>query len=191
MFDVHPLPLPFSHLRSTLSGESLPTHHTPNARSSTLDDPVVVKLYVNHAVLGDRLDRHAFEVDRHPALQLVGAHVEELDALSQSDVRVVVLVEDGEAVVLCVAVGRVGDGCQGGEVVHPVKGGLVGDGVDAAEEEVDVVRLAGAQAGGQLAADKMGDGRGGEVRLIAHRVELGVRLDVLGELYCRRGRTRS
>lgn len=88
----------------------------------------------------------------------------------KGDIGVVVLVEDGEAVVsvlkfmsaalmdgphvlsrpsscgedtnvLCVAVGSVGHFCQRRKVVQPVQAGLLCDGVDSAEEEVDIVRL--------------------------------------------------
>lgn len=52
-----------------------------------------------HTVLLDHLDGHAFEVNGQAALQLVGAHAQDLHALIEADVWMVVLVEDGEAVV--------------------------------------------------------------------------------------------
>ena len=58
-----------------------------------------VVLDILHAILLDYFDGHALEVDGQAALQLVGAHAEDLHALVEADVGVVVLVEDGEAVV--------------------------------------------------------------------------------------------
>jgi hypothetical protein len=58
-----------------------------------------VVLDVLHAVLLDDLDGHALEVDGQAALQLVRAHAQDLHALVEADVWVVVFVEDGEAVV--------------------------------------------------------------------------------------------
>lgn len=66
----------------------------------------------------------------------------------------------------------------------------MGDGVDASQEEVHIVGLARAQGRRQLAADKVCEGRRGEIRVIAHRVELGVGLDVFGELNCVSGLSR-
>lgn len=66
---------------------------------STLHHLVVVKLDIHDAVLRNRLHRHALEVDGHSPLQLVRAHVQDLDTLAEGDVRVVVFVEDGETVV--------------------------------------------------------------------------------------------
>jgi len=71
----------------------------PPGKSSALHHFVVVKLNVHDAILGDRLDRHALKVYWQPPLELVRAHVEDLDALVERDVGVVVLVEDGQAVV--------------------------------------------------------------------------------------------
>lgn len=71
----------------------------PPAKSSALHHLVVVKLNVHNPILGDRLDRHALKVYWQPPLELVRAHVEDLDALVERDVGVVVLVEDGQAVV--------------------------------------------------------------------------------------------
>jgi hypothetical protein len=47
-----------------------------------------------HAVFLDHLHRHALEVDGQASLQLVRAHAQDLHALVEADVRVVVLVED-------------------------------------------------------------------------------------------------
>lgn len=66
---------------------------------SALHHLVIIEFYVDHSVLGHRLDRHALEVDGHPPLQLVRAHVQNLDALAERDIWVVMLVENGKAVV--------------------------------------------------------------------------------------------
>lgn len=80
--------------------------------------------------------------------------------------------------------GGIGDLRQRRKVVEPVEAGLVGDRVDTSEKEVHVVGFPGAQARRKLAADKVGKGRRGKVGPVAHGVELGVGLGVLGELYC-------
>lgn len=112
-------------------------------RSRTLYNLVVVELYLSYTVLGDCLDGHSLEIDRHSPLELVCAQLEQLHALHERDVWVVVFVEDGQAVVLCIAVRGVGQGRQRREVVDPEETGLVGDRVDAAEQQVDVVGLTG------------------------------------------------
>lgn len=66
---------------------------------STLHHFVIIELNVDDSILRDRLHRHALEIDRHPPLQLVRALVQDLDTLMEGDIGVVVLVEDGEAVV--------------------------------------------------------------------------------------------
>lgn len=86
--------------------------------------------------------------------------------------------------ILCVAVGSIGDLRQRRQVVEPVEAGLVGDRVDTSEKEVDIVGFPRAQAGRKLTANKVGKGGRGKVGLVAHGIELGVGLDVLGELYC-------
>ncbi len=93
-----------------------------------------------------------------------------------------VLIQDGQAVVLRVSMSSIRERRQRRQVVEPVERGAVCDGVDAAEEEVDVVGLARPQGGGELTANKVRDGRGGEVDVVAHAVELGVGLDVFCEL---------
>lgn len=80
--------------------------------------------------------------------------------------------------------GGIGDLGQRRQVIEPVEAGLVGDGVDTSEKKVHVVGFPRAQARRKLTADKVGKGGGGKVGLVAHGVELGVGLDVLGELYC-------
>jgi len=99
---------------------------------------------------------------------------------------VVVFVEDRETVVLRVPVGSIWDGRQRRKVVQPVQRGLVGDGVDTAEEEVDIVGFAGAERRGEFTANKVCDGRGREVDVVPHGVELGIGLDVFCELDWRR-----
>lgn len=89
--------------------ESPPSWHIPvrnnfpsymmHPCSCALDHPVIVKLNVHDTILGNSLDRHALEINGHPPLELVRAHCEDLDALAKGDVRVVVLVENGQAVV--------------------------------------------------------------------------------------------
>lgn len=73
----------------------------PNAaqrsRNNHLD--IVLVLHVPNAVLGDDLDKHTFEVDRKPPLQLLGAHSEDLHALLEIDVGMVVLIEKRETIV--------------------------------------------------------------------------------------------
>lgn len=73
----------------------------------------------------------------------------------------------------------------GREVVDPVEVGLVRDGVNATQEEVDVVGLPRSQAGGELPPDERSNSGRREIGLVPHRVELGVRLDVFGKLDCK------
>ncbi len=54
----------------------------------------------------------------------------------------------------------------------------------ASQKKVDVIWLLGSQRGRELAADEVRHGGWGEVGLVAHRVELGVGLDVVCELDC-------
>jgi hypothetical protein len=86
--------------------------------------------------------------------------------------------------ILCVAVSSVRQRSQRRQVVEPVQAGLVGDGVDAAEQQVHVVWFPRAQAGRKLSADEVCERRWREVGFVAHGVELRVGLDVLGELDC-------
>lgn len=51
------------------------------------------------AVLRHDLHLHAFKVDGHSSLQFICAHFQDLEALLEIDRWVMVLVEDGEAVV--------------------------------------------------------------------------------------------
>ena len=94
----------------------------------------------------------------------------------------VVLVEQRQAVVLGVAVGGVRALGARGQVVDPVQLRLALDGVEAAQQQVDVVGVARAQGLGQLAAHEGRDLVGRQVRGVAHAVELDVGLDVLGEV---------
>lgn len=84
--------------------------------------------------------------------------------------------------VLRISVGRIWHGGKRRKVVEPVQAGLVGDRIDTAEKEVDVVGLARPQARGQLSADEVGEGGRRKIGLVPHRVQLGIRLDVFGEL---------
>lgn len=59
----------------------------------------IVPILRLNPVLCHDLDKHALEVDRHSALQLVGAHPQNLEPLLQVDRRVVVLVQYRETVV--------------------------------------------------------------------------------------------
>lgn len=81
------------------SSSTFPSHPSLPPHSGTLHDPIVIEFYVNDAVLGHRLDRHSLEIDGHSPLEFVGAHVQDLDPLSERNIWVMVLVEDGEAVV--------------------------------------------------------------------------------------------
>ena len=67
--------------------------------SSTFDHLVVIELYIHDTIRLDRLDHHALEIDWQSPLQLVRAHRQQFDALAEGDVGVMVLVDDGEAVV--------------------------------------------------------------------------------------------
>lgn len=80
--------------------------------------------------------------------------------------------------------GGIGNLRQRRKVVEPVEAGLVGDRVDTSEKKVHVVGFPRTQACRKLTADEVGKGGGGKVGLVAHGVELGIGLDVLGELYC-------
>jgi hypothetical protein len=51
------------------------------------------------AVFRHDLHVHAFEINGHPPLQLICAHLQDREALLEIDGGMVVLVEDGEAVV--------------------------------------------------------------------------------------------
>ena len=59
--------------------------------------------------------------------------------------------------ILSVTVGGIRHRGQRRKVIQPVQAGLVCDGVDASQEEVDVVRLPRPQTGSQLTADKVGE----------------------------------
>ena len=72
--------------------------------------------------------------------------------------------------------------CQRRQVVQPVQAWLAGDWVNTSQQQVHVIWVSGSQAGGELAADEVGEGGWIEVDLVAHAVELGVDLDVLCEL---------
>lgn len=57
------------------------------------DRLVVFVLLLANAILGDNLDDHALEVDRQSSLKLICAHSENLHALLEGNIGVVVLVE--------------------------------------------------------------------------------------------------
>lgn len=97
-----------------------------------------------------------------------------------------VLVEGGETVVLRVSVCGVGERRTGRQVVDPEELGLVGNGVVAAEEEIDRVGIARAEGFGEFGAHKRGSFGGSETIGIAHAVQLDVGLHVFGELDCRK-----
>lgn len=69
------------------------------------------------------------------------------------------------------------------QIVEPVQTGLLGDGIHAAEQEVDGIRMSRPQGTSELAAHKRRQRRGAQVRLVAHAVERHVGLHVLGELH--------
>lgn len=60
---------------------------------------IIFVIYVLYAVLGDDLDEDALEVDRKTSLKLLCTHTHDLETLLVVDIRVVVLVEQREAVV--------------------------------------------------------------------------------------------
>ena len=60
---------------------------------------------------------------------------------------------------------------------------LFRDGIHASQQQVHRVRFLGPQTLGQLSADEARDGRGSQIGVVAHRVELDVGLDVFGELH--------
>jgi hypothetical protein len=66
---------------------------------SALDYSVVIELDVSDPVLCYNLDQHTFEVNRHSPLQLVRAHGQDLHALHERNIGMVMFVEDGKAVV--------------------------------------------------------------------------------------------
>lgn len=160
--------------------EMLPTIHTHI--SGTSHPVIIVPGQFFDAVLGDDLDEHALEVNGHPSLQLVGAESQDLESPFQVHVGLVMLVEDGQTVVLCVAMRSVGNRCQRGQIIEPVERRLVRDGIDSSEQQIDIVRFARAKGRGELTTHKTGDGGRGQINMIAHRVELDIGLDILGKL---------
>jgi len=87
------------------------------------------------------------------------------------------LVENTQTVILCIAVSGIWERSERREVIEPVKGGLVGDGVNATEEEIDIVGFSGTEGRGKFATDEVCDCGRGEIDVIAHRVKLSVGLD--------------
>ena len=85
-----------------------PTPAQNNLRTS--NTLTILILHLPDPLLRNNLDQHPLKINRQSPLQLIRAHPQNLDSLLVVDVRVVVLVEDGEAVVLCVAVGGVWKG---------------------------------------------------------------------------------
>jgi hypothetical protein len=88
-----------------------PSPKNNNLRTS--NPGIIIIVHVPYAVLRNNLYQHPFKINRQSSLQLICAHPQNLDSLLEIDIRVVVLVEDGEAVVLCVAVSSVGKWSQG------------------------------------------------------------------------------
>lgn len=60
---------------------------------------------------------------------------------------------------------------------------FLGDWIVSSQQQIDRVRLLGPQTSGKFTADKAGDGRRTEFRVVAHRVELNVGLDELCEVH--------
>ncbi len=85
--------------------------------------------------------------------------------------------------VLSITMRRIRQRREGGEVIEPIQRRPERDRVDAAEEEVHRIRFTRAQAIRELLPDKIRDGRGRQIGLVAHRVQLHVCLDVFGELH--------
>lgn len=142
---------------------------------------IIIRLLPN-PILRHNLNLHPLEINRQPPLQLIGTHPQNLHALLKTDIRVMVLVQRRQAVVLRVAVRGVREWCRRRQVVYPVELGLVLLVVEAAEEQVDGVGVAGAERFGEFGADEGGDFVGGEFGAVAFAVELDVCLDVFGEL---------
>ena len=69
------------------------------------------------------------------------------------------------------------------KIVQPVQTRLLGDGIDAAEQQVDRVRMFRAQRAGELAADERRQRGRAQLGLVAHAVEGDVGLDEFGELH--------
>ena len=142
---------------------------------------IIIRLLPN-PILRHHLNLHTLEINRQSPLQLIRAHPQDLHSLLEADVRVVVLVQRRQAVVLRVAVCGVGQWCCRRQVVYPVELGLVLLVVEAAEKEVDCVWVAGAERFGEFRADEGGDFVWRKLRTIAFAVELDVGLDVFCEL---------
>jgi len=85
--------------RSRAARPGRPRHPTRSASLCALSYPVILQVDRNNTIFRHGLDLHALEIDGQPPLQLVRAHTQDLDALVESDIRVVMLVEDGKAVV--------------------------------------------------------------------------------------------
>lgn len=84
---------------------------------------------------------------------------------------------------LGITVGSIRHLCTAGQIIQPVQAGLLADGIDAAEQQVDVVGFPAPQRASQLSADKARDRARPQVRLVAHRVQSNVGLDIFGELH--------
>lgn len=67
--------------------------------SSTLDHGIIIVLHLPDPILRDHLHQHTLEVHRQSPLQLIRAQSQDLHSLLEINVWVMMLVEDGKAVV--------------------------------------------------------------------------------------------
>lgn len=84
--------------------------------------------------------------------------------------------------VLSITMSSIRQARQRRQVVQPVQAWLAGNWINTSQQQVDVIWVSRSQAGGELAADEVGEGGWVEIDLVAHAVELGVDLNVLCEL---------
>ena len=71
----------------------------PRFHLRCMNDLAVVKVNLPNSLLINHLHQHSLEIDGQPTLQLIGAHGENLHTLLVTDVRMMVFVENGEAIV--------------------------------------------------------------------------------------------
>ncbi len=97
------IPMPCSKTLAKITSPIIsPSYSSPTLPQRHLcrhDNSSILILHLPDTLLRDNLDQYALEINRQPALQLVSAEAEKLHALLEIDVWVVVLVEDGEAVI--------------------------------------------------------------------------------------------
>lgn len=83
---------------------------------------------------------------------------------------------------LGITVCSIGDLCAARQIIEPIQAGLLGDWVNTAQQQIDVVGLPASQAASKFSAHKARHCCRSQVRLITHCIEGDIGLDVFGKL---------